>query len=844
MTIDSGKDVQTSDPDNIADTRPVFIYPPMDRREEVRGLGLSFAGLAFKQEVVHIYELEPGGGRLLRAAAFPINGFWLATALFWASGPKTFVAQYPSNRKDSVPVQIDFIYEPVHMPAPTIERPDLGELVEQQVLLGGKGSPSAIVRVYRDFGSDVLGTSVVGDEGSEPGSDPQAWRMPLNFAPGVVSLTATQSLQGKTSPRSVPLMLKVRPPALTAVTVTHPTVTSVKFSGNGHSGATVDITGGPAGVTIPAVQVSGGRWEVTATNWPFGDYQLTATQKVSDNAGGWISSPPYSFDVSKTFPEVSDVQYTRDYRPTLSGKGLNGATVNLFDPGGVTHAVPDTVVGSDGRWSSRATQDWGPTWERPVHIRQVLNGQASGYFELEVTIAPLAPTLNAPVENEMSPNLSGTCWPGAVINLTFSDSSASHPVNSNGSNWSFRRPAPFAADVKHKVTVTQTAARQTSTAVTAEFVVYAPIPKPGISAPANNAQVGRDLTVRGTGGMAGATMQLHDAQFTRPLGAPKQLGSNGDWSIDLTTLEFRRYTIEAQQTRNGRPSLSSERVMFQVVLLPPVIEVPEQGAALPRTSVLSGTGMPGGQVEIRLQGQAEPLLRNLVVGSDGHWRGEVSLPVGHKVLTARQTFETQTSSESTARAYRVVPAPPFIETPAVGERVGRKLVVSGFGVPGDTVTARVTGGGRSVQQRSAVRDDRSWSVTLEVDGPGGTFEVVAVASSEGFASADSAGRPIQLGTFMPSLQQPAPGRWVSHPVIFQGFGRPGSGRVMSWYNPDVFWTAAVTVTEAGWQGVETQALPAGANWIGFSQLFSTDPNGEGGSDRFDSERFEVLPESR
>ncbi|MFD2884639.1 hypothetical protein ACFS4T_27425 [Pseudomonas lini] len=90
------------------------------------------------------------------------------------------------------------------------------------------------------------------------------------------------------------------------------------------------MVSGPGGTAPPAVQVTGGQWETTATNWPFGNYQLTAMQKVSDNAGGWITSQPFSFAVARGMPDVSDVRYTTDYQPTFSGKGFTSATVRFF----------------------------------------------------------------------------------------------------------------------------------------------------------------------------------------------------------------------------------------------------------------------------------------------------------------------------------------------------------------------------------------------------------------------------------------------------------------------------------------------------------------------------------
>lgn len=818
---------------------PTYVAPQIDSPANgavlMSSSGLLIKGRGTRGKVIDV--MSPNGGFHHATATVRADGTWeaLFNANNYPNGGEVLMHAGHRDMDDWSELRTFTLLSVLTITTPASET----VTDPRSPISGGNGAPGAEVEVLKDLQHSFrVGRGTVDANGQ--------WTVSTFITaipPGPFSIVARQTLQNVSSSVSAARSFKVRPPALTSVTVTHPTTTTVKFAGAGHTGATVEITGGPSGVTIPAVQVTDGRWETTSSNWPFGTYQLTATQKVSDNAGGWISSLPLVVNFSKTFPLVSDVQYTQEYRPTISGRGLERAIVNLFDPGGASSAAPDTVVDSSGRWSSRASEVWGPTWRRPVQIRQNLNGQSSAYIELHVTIAPLAPTLNAPVENEMSPELSGTCWPGAGVNVRFSDSATVHPVSSSGGNWTFRRPTPFAAGVTHTVTVTQTAAEQTSAAVTATFTVHAPTPQPIITVPANNAEVERELTVHGNQGLAGAKMQLRDAQFGRDLGAPKTLTSSGAWSINLSSLAFREYTIDAQQVINGRASPRSEYVMFKVVLSPPVIEVPAQDASLPRTSTLSGTGMPGGWVEIRLQGQTEPLLTNLLVGSDGRWRGDVTLPVGHKVLTARQTFETQTSSCSTSRNYSVVPAPPIMETPAVGEHVGRRLVVSGFGVPGDTVAVRVAGSGRVVHASSGVQADRTWSVTIEVAGPGGTFDVVAVASSEGFDSADSAGRSIELGTYMPTFQQPDPGRWVNGRIVFKGLGRPGTGRLVSWYNPDQLWTPAMPVTAAGWQGEATQALPAGGNWCRFVQVISDNADGANVSDWADSQRFEVLPES-
>jgi hypothetical protein len=158
-------------------------------------------------------------------------------------------------------------------------------------------------------------------------------------------------------------------------------------------------------------------------------------------------------------------------------------------------------------------------------------------------------------------------------------------------------------------------------------------------------------------------------------------------------------------------------------------------------------------------------------------------------------------------------------------------VVSGFATPGDTVT--VTLG--SDQASAEVRENRTWSVTLKPGQNEGNHELVVVAAYQGFES-DSAKRTVQLATYLPTIEIPAPGRWVSNPVLFAGTGRQGVGVLVDPFNPDKTWVASIQV-DPDWQGLSDQTLPLGGNWCRFKlQPSDSDPLG---SDWVVSERFEI-----
>ncbi|OJT51892.1 hypothetical protein BSZ28_09150 [Pseudomonas moraviensis] len=680
-----------------------------------------------------------------------------------------------------------------------------------------------------------------------------AWSASFTLTPGPHSIVGTHTYLGVTSLTSQPFGIRVRTGKPT-VTYTQANET-ITFSGTGHFDeklrteiefTILESPAGPMPVAPPNAQVQrNGTWSTAVTGWKLGTYEINAVQKIRDNAGGWIDSLPLTFEVKNILPDVSDVQFTNDYQPTFSGKGFNGATVYLHRPNSGDHEAPPVAV-NGGQWSSKAYTVWGPSFEREVHIKQFLNvHQSPNWFVLKVTIAPQAPGLNDPEDEGLSPRFSGTCWPGATVNIEYSDEPGIvHQGVVIGDMWQFRRDKDFAPDISHTVTVTQLAAQQTSEPASRTFIVRRPMVTPVITQPPDGSEVGRVVTVEGTMGMVGATLQLRDKRFGRPLGEPKVLSQDGDWSIDLSLLEFRLYTFDAQQTLDGRPSLYSDEHELTVVLLPPEFLQPTQNGKLPRTALLKGTGMRGGAVEVCLQGLTEPLLSNVVVDWQGIWQAEVTLPVGSQTIWARQRFmdesgTLQESKDSEPLHFDVVPAAPFIETPVEGNAIGQQVVVCGFGVPGDTVTVTLVGATRSEPASGIVQENRTWSVMLAASPPeGGLYRLEAVASLDGFESFETL-RSVILGTFVPALDEPAPGRWVSHPVQFSGKGRPGVGAVVSWYNPDVQWLAQVPVVDGHWRGQATRAMPLAGNWYRFRQTLTDAADDATMSDWADSARFEV-----
>lgn len=739
------------------------------------------------------------------------------------------------NQRDLYTEVVNFSF----MGVPEIVSPAALTVVDQNFRLEGKnGFHRARFQVFPDLGDSPVGWEIVRDEEG-------LWTGLVGLPPGPVSLVVEQDLNGLRSGRSEPRGFRVRPPKLETPTFEFPVAETVQFSGTGHydpilatrirfivksyPGETPPNT--PAIVTVQ----NDGSWGVTATGWGLGNYTVEVVQEIADNASGWIESHPCEFTINNDLPSVTDVTYTKDYQPTFNGKGYNGATVWLKDADG--NEIAPGVVVRNSQWSSQALVPWGPTNKQEVHITQSLGEHSSQPpYVLLVSIPPLPPTVEEPPEEGLTPMFRGTCIEGATVSITFSGDNSVYAGVVNAGTWTFQRPAPFPADIAQRIFVSQTFVELTSDPQPRDFTVYPVMLTPLIDFPTEGSEVGTDVEIKGMDGVSGATMQLYEAQFQQKVGDPLLLAEDGEWGIRLTGLKFGPFTIYAKQERNGRWSEESARRSFNVVVPVPQITAPVPDGKLTRTATLQGVGLPFAQIEIWFEGAVEPWLSDIPVSRDGSWQRTVTMPVGNYTIRARQLFTdgnvTHESAFTENLTYDVIPAPPAIETPIEGEQVGRKVVVSGFGIAGDTVT--VTLG--STTKSAVVLENRTWSVALE-DQTDGDIVLEGKAMLDGFES-DAACRSVVAGVYLPVITEPADGRWVHAPVVFAGTGEEGEGQVASWFNVELKWTPLLAVNAGQWRGESSEVLRSGGYWCRFRQTLTA---GMRVSDWAQSARFEVMP---
>jgi hypothetical protein len=820
-------------------TSPSISLPEESVQPVIKGSG------ALKGVTIRIY--ISGSWELVAYHDAVSNGEWAVTSkhVFARGARYKLIAQQVAGGGESDwsnPQEFYVIGPPVFTaPKPNPAAPPIVDMKSMFEGTGATGFYQNRVDVY----SEQMGAVAVAVGWPLP--DTGVWRREGTLTPGPHSIFGTQTVNAITSINSEPFGIRVRPGKPTVeYTLNQETMT---FSGSGHYDQYLETQiqftlkrypGDEPPNTPPNVIVrADGSWTTTSIRWTFGIYLVEVVQKIVDNASGWIESLPYEFEIRNNMPDVTDVTHTKAYRPVFSGKGYNGATVSFYHPGGDLKAAPDAVV-RGGSWSSTANEDWGPVKDREVHIQQCREEHCSlNRVVLKVSIAPLPPTLDEPPLQGLRPMFRGTCLEGATVSISFSGDNNVYAGIVDGDTWTFQRPEPLPADVPQTISVTQTAADQTSEAQSREFTLYPAMFTPVITYPAEDSDVERDVLIKGGDGVSGATMQLYESQFQQKIGDALHLVVDNEWAIPLTALKYGRHTIFAKQERNGRPSDRSDHRSFNVVLAPPQISTPQEGGKQPRTWTLEGVGLPFAHVEIWCEGAAEPWLSNIPVPASGNWRQQVTQLVGTYIICARQLFtddnKTHESAFTEYLTYDVVPAAPFVETPVEHERVGRQLVVSGFGVPGDTVT--VTLG--AATQSTVVLEDRTWSMAVEVQADGErVLEVKAML--DGFES-DTTSREVVAGLYLPIFEEPTAGSWVHDPVAFAGAGEEGVGQTSSWFDPEQKWTPLLPVAANQWRGESDVSLPPGGTWCRFRQTLTSQA---GVSDWAESARFEVEPVPR
>ena len=574
---------------------------------------------------------------------------------------------------------------PVSVTVDTVAPADPGNmlLADEGTPLTGTGEEGSTITV-KDSGGTVIGTGVVGSDGSF-----SIALSPAQLDPTTLTVTATDAAGNASA--DVPFIVTDSPlelpqvPIITAIVDdVDPVTGDVKgkttndttptLTGTAEAGSVITIYQDGSTTPLTTVTADGsGNWSYTPAALGEGLHTFEVTATLNGATSG--RSPAASVTVDLTAPGtptigsvIDDVgpvtgpltsgQTTNDSQPTLTGTGVVGDTISIYNNGVLLDSV---VVGNTGTWSY-TTPDL-PEGSNVLTIRETdPAGNQSGPsadFTIVVDSISTTPVITSVTDNvgntatpvasgsetnDATPTLSGTADANSIVTI-FDGATQIAVVTADGTGaWSFT-PETALVEGPHAFTVQATDPQGNLSLVSDPWSVVVDLTAPtvptldtvsdnvpgGVTGNLTSGQATNDNTptISGTG-QAGSTIYI--------MNNGTQLGTttvdvNGNWSFTPTTpLDDGSYSLRAYATdAAGNASANSSVFAFTVDTAGPGVPVvtsviddvaPTTGTLTSGNSTndarptFNGTGDVGSTVHVIVDGNE---IGTAVVNAQGSW---------------------------------------------------------------------------------------------------------------------------------------------------------------------------------------------------------------------------------
>ena len=443
-------------------------------------------------------------------------------------------------------------------------------------------------------------------------------------------LIAEQTRYGEYSrpsnPISFALLIK---PVITGVSVTMAGVPTIVGAG-GLGGAIIEILfeGGNGSVQMSTTVNANSTWEVTASRaWVANTYHIVARQRGRVTGALSDVSDAKTFSVLPGKPGFDNPGFVKTNRPFLSGTGLNGATIGVYQPGQSTPFATTNVVG--GIWRVQLSKDLWSADPLVLEARQTLNAETSKSDPMSFTVLLPPEIFNVAVSSDGKPTFFGRGLEGAKIEIFLEGGVGGVQLSTDvktGGQWSIA--ASSAWQVKtHNVRARQVGKNplhQSDWSALTTFSV-----NPGvltISPPQKPHLPWLVLTVTGVNPaatklrmyalIAGGTRDI--AGVFSGTGGTRQFTPTQPWALDY-------HVVKVVQSVGDLPSAPSESVLFMVAFGPPEIESPQMNAYLNIGDSFYGKSYTGNGVRIVVYpGSNYNEVASAIPDVDGNW---VSTPL-------------------------------------------------------------------------------------------------------------------------------------------------------------------------------------------------------------------------
>ncbi|MBC1943327.1 hypothetical protein HCJ32_00005, partial [Listeria booriae] len=534
--------------------------------------------------------------------------------------------------------------------ADTVAPPTINAVTSDDTIVKGTGVNGATVTLTI-AGATYTGT-VSGGEYSIT--------IPKQSAGTVIS--ATESLNGKTS---TSVNTTVTQGTVAAPTISGVTSDDTTVKGTGIKGATVTVTIGSQDYTATVDQ--SGNYSVTIPKQAVGT-EITAKQTSSGKTSDAVSTTVTQGTVAA--PTIGAVT-TDD--TTVKGTGVKGATVT------VTIGSQDytATVDQSGNYSVTIPKQAVGT---QISAKQSLNGQTSGSVNTTVTQGAIAaPTIGTVTTDDTQ--VRGTGIPGQHVYWKIGSADWYEynyaVVAADGTYVIFINPKPVGTEISVKHSI-----RGVDSDIATTTVIQGTVAAPTIDAVTSD-----DTTVKGTG-IKGATVTvtIGSQDYTATV------DQSGNYSVTISKQAVGT-EIKAKQTVNSKTSDSVSTTVTQGTVAAPTI-----GAVTTDDTTVKGTGIKGATVTVTVGGQNY----TATVDQSGNYSVTIPKQAFGTEIKAKQTLNSQTSSDVTTTVTQGTVAPPTINPVTTDDQV-----VKGTGINGATVTVMI-----GSQEYTATVTNNEYSVAI------------------------------------------------------------------------------------------------------------------------------------
>lgn len=584
---------------------------------------------------------------------------------------------------DSTPATHAFTIDTTAPVVPVITAPGEGDTTSPTPTFAGTAEPGSTVALFVDGGSTPVCTATADASGNFTCVASTALAVGAHSVIATSTDAAGNSSDSATRNFTVEPPVAPGPPVVTApVDGSRTTDTTPTFSGTAAPGSTVNVyvDGGSTPVCTATADAAGAFSCTPATPLAEGPHTTVAT--ATNMYGTSPQSTPVDFSIDSVPPPAPVItspapNATTSLHPTYTGTAEPGATVDVFLDGGTT-PVCTAVADVNGQWACTGATALTPgAHDVTARATDAAGNQSPDATPHPFTAAAQLPdaVITSPAANEVvgtaTPDFTGTATPNATISVYVDGSSTPACVTVADNLGHFACRGAALTDGDHEVTVTATNQEGTSQpGAPVPFVVDTTAPvAPVVTGPADGATTSTLPTYTGTA-EPGSTVTVRVDGFVVCVVTAT---AAGEWScMGTTPLAEGPHTVNATSTDaagNRSPTSATNTFTVTVPVEPeadPVLTAPADGALTGATPTFSGTGAPGGAIDVLVDGE---VVCSATVDAAGAWActPASALAAGVHTAVARQT--TARGTKQSNEADFTVTVTPVVTSPGEGEVV-------------------------------------------------------------------------------------------------------------------------------------------------------------------------------